>query len=86
MTMLSPPYPENPSPQEAERIPPFDLATQLFRRNWPLRHDRDRYWRRLHRHWARQAVGDLRYLTNRPRKGNPPWHYGQIVSGFAPVS
>ena len=69
----------NPGPTEAEQMDPLELQTILFRRNYGMRHDRDPYWQRLHRHFARQAVSELRFLTNRQYKGwrNAPTHYGQ---------
>ena len=58
----------NPSPQEAELMPPLELHTILLRSNFEQRNTTDSYWRRLHRHYARQAVQELRRLTNRQRK------------------
>ncbi len=53
-------------------------AINALRNNWACRHDRNPEWRRIHRHFARQAVSELRYLTNRPRKRvNFPSGYGQ---------
>lgn len=67
----------NPGPIEAEKMEPLELYTILFRRNYGERNTTDRYWRRLHRHFARQALVELRYLTNRQRKVFGPTHYGQ---------
>lgn len=59
---------DNPTPQEAAGVPRLMLETILFRRNFGERNTRDSYWRRIHRYQARRAAGELRYLTNRPRK------------------
>jgi hypothetical protein len=68
----------NHGPLEAERMPALELQTVLFRRNYGMRHDADPYWRRLHRQFARQALRELRYLTNRKsKKVNVPSGYGQ---------
>ena len=66
----------NPTPQEASEMDPIELQTIYFRRNWEERNTTDRYWRRIHRHYARQAVSELRYLTGRQRKKFGPSHYG----------
>ena len=58
----------NPSPQEAEMMPRLELQTVLFRRNYGERNTLDRYWRCIHRNFARQALDQLRYLTGRQRK------------------
>jgi hypothetical protein len=42
--------------------------TAYFRTNWAMRHDVAPDWRRRHRHLARKAIGEIRYLTGRPRK------------------
>lgn len=62
------PVSSNPTPTEAERIPPIVLQTMLLRRNFAERNTSDSYWYRLHRSYAKQALSELRYLTNRPRK------------------
>ena len=58
----------NPTPQEAAQMDPLELATILFCRNFQQRNTKDRYWKRLHRHYAKQALSELRQLTNRPPK------------------
>ena len=40
----------------------------LFTTNWHLRNDGSKRWQRIHRNFARQAVSELRFLTNRQRK------------------
>lgn len=68
---------DNPTPQEAERMPPLELQTLLLRRNLEDRNTRDPYWRLVHRHFARQALRELRFLTARPTKRrNVPTAYG----------
>lgn len=58
----------NPTPQEADAMDPLELHTVLFRLNYGERNTPVAYWRRIHRNFARQALRELRYLTNRPTK------------------
>ncbi len=54
---------------ERELIERIEFETVVFRNNWRMRHDHDANWQRLHRYFARLAVRELRYLTNRQTKG-----------------
>jgi hypothetical protein len=57
------------NPPEEGTVARIQFETMIFRLNYGMRHDRDPNWQRLHRHLAMKAIGTLRYLTNRPRKG-----------------
>jgi hypothetical protein len=46
----------------------IEFHRELFKANWDRRHASDPDWARRYRHYARHAIGELRYLTGRPRK------------------
>jgi hypothetical protein len=63
-------------------LPPLEQWLYYFRTNWKHRHDPSPYWRRIHRHFARKAISQLRFYTNRPtKKRNVPCHYGHQNMG-----
>lgn len=50
---------------------------------WEFRNDNSPKWRRHYRHFARQAIRELRYLMGRQVKHFEPSHYGHYGRGLA---
>lgn len=48
----------------------------VFRNNWRARGDCDPRWRRIHRLKAKQAIAEIRFYLDRPRKAFGPSTYG----------
>ena len=42
--------------------------TTYFNNCWPFRNDSNPQWRRHYRHFAKQAISELRFLKGKPRK------------------